>query len=80
MQEDPISVYPTEQEVQLRLEPPLQVAQGVTQEAQIAVLLSKYPASQSQIEVAKLIVRRLAALQERQLFAVMAQVRQRKSH
>ena len=80
MQEDPISVYPTEQEVQLRLEPPLQVAQGVTQEAQIAVLLSKYPASQSQVEVAKLIVRRLGALQERQLFAVVAQVRQRKLH
>jgi hypothetical protein len=58
----------------------LQVAQGVTQGAHIAVLLSKNPASQSQVEVPILIVRRLAALQERQFFAVVAQLRQRKSH
>lgn len=57
MHEDPMSVYPTEQDVQFRLEPPLQVAQGGTQGAQIAVLLSKNPASQSQAEVARLIVR-----------------------
>ena len=68
------------QDVQLRLEPPLQVAQGATQGAQISVLLSKNPASQSQVEVPILIVRRLAALQERQFLAVVAQVRQRKSH